>query len=179
MKLHCCPAGEYPAIDRLLARKQAVGRLQCLRHAPHSFSPLLSAAAEAATCSGSSRPMVASSLPYESQAGSLQLTSPMNDICCKATLTTQNGKQQIGCRQFGEPNISELAHSQYAHFRIWRQQRLDSAITIQKHWRRFLAQQRMAELRLLSKHAQLQDRRILVNSLHAWRGHVTSQAVFR
>ena len=177
----CCCTGKYPAIDRLLARKQAIRNLQSLRtvHA-------------AATVRDSDDPCEA----VEPHTQSIDAYSPQNAPFTEASQpadgaspcfpdspfptsqqTLQN--QQRSMYQSEQCNPSELAHSQYTHIKLWRQRRHNAAVTIQKHVRSLLAKQLAVQLCLLCKHARQKQQRMLSACLRAWRGYVCSLASFR
>lgn len=176
-----CHTGRYPAIDRLLARKQAISKLQCLKR-----PPIGSAASTAFDKSTQPHDALSVPDPYHLASDKASTTHPdlasAESLFSQVTCSSPDDEQQLICSQFGhsgELGISDVAHSQYTQFRYWRQQRHDAAVTVQTYLRRFLAQQLILQLRQLRVHAQKRRRRTLMNCLHAWQKRACSQADFR
>ena len=169
-------AGQFPAIDRLLARKQAISKLQRLRD-PASATccvPDCSALAVART----SCPQVSRSDPSTAlQPSNVQLPAVTiashSDVSC----TTQQIAGQLHRPHKVDP--SEVAHYQYLSFKSRRQQCHDAAVMIQRHTRGFLACLLFRQVRCLDNHRKRMQRQKLTSCMHAWRGFTDSQRHFR
>ncbi len=167
--------GGYPAIDRLLARKQAISKLRSLKkvsgsqnHSNDAFD----------ACYHARQPLAANDFAATAVAKSSE--PPDSAICSARSASSEHTAdtvQQLGCSHFSQSNqhiASEVAHRQYVHIKAWRQQRHDAAVTVQKHVRCFLAKQLVLQLRRIRMHAGRRQQRMLITCLQMWRQHVCS-----
>ena len=172
--------GRYPAIDRLLARKQAISKLRSLKKV--SGSPSHSSDAIDA-CYHARQPLAA----YDFAATAVAESSepPDSAICSARSASSEHTTdivQQLGCSHFSQSKqhtASEVAHRQYVHIKAWRQQRHDAAVTVQKYVRCFLAKQLVLQLRCIRKLAGQRQQRMFIACLQMWRRHVCSLTNFR
>ena len=172
--------GRYPAIDRLLARKQAISKLRLLKDVSGNPSHGIDVCN---ACYHARQPLAADAFAGAAVA---ELSEPPDSAICSARSAssehTTDIEQQSSCSHFSQSKqhiASELAHRQYVHIKAWRQQRHDAAVTVQKYVRRFLAKQLVLQLRRIRKHAGQRQQGILITCLKKWRRHVYSHTNFR
>ena len=172
--------GRYPAIDRLLARKQAISKLRLLKDVSGNPSHGIDVCN---ACYHARQPLAADDFAATAVAESIQ--PPDSAICAARSASSKNITtlvQQLGCSHFSQSKqhiASEVAHRQYVHIKAWRQQRHDAAVTVQKYVRCFLAKQLVLQLRCIRKHAGQRQQRMLTTCLQMWRRHVCSVTSFR
>lgn len=173
--------GQYPAIDKLLARKQAISRLRGLG-ASATISPGLKpenktlhpkAPTQVSHLPASTRLQLHDSQQlFREQCGTSDRPASRHDVC--AIAQPANSQDALP-----SADISELAQGQYLCFKAWRQQRQAAAVQIQKHARGLLARQVCKQLRCLNSHKKRVQHRMLKNCIQAWRGFVSIQSRFR
>ncbi|DBA86185.1 TPA: hypothetical protein ACH3X1_005694 [Trebouxia sp. C0004] len=172
--------GRYPAIDRLLARKQAISNLRLLKKV--SGSPSHSSDVFGA-CYHARQPLTADDLAATAVAESSE--PPDSAIFSARSASSEHTTdivQQFARSHFSQSKqhiASELARRQYVHIKGWRQQRHDAAVTIQKYVRGFLAKQLVLQLHCIRKHAGQRQQRMLITCLQIWRRHVCTFTNFR
>ena len=176
--------GRYPAIDRLLARKQAISKLRSLKKVSGSESHSSNAHDAFDACCHAGQPPAA--LDFAATAVVEPSESPDSAIYCATRSASSEHPtevvQQLGCSHFSRSKqhiASELAHRQYVHIKTWRQQRHDAAVTVQKYVRCVLAKQLVLQLRCIRKHTGQRQQRMLIICLQMWRRHVCSFTKFR
>ncbi len=172
--------GSYPAIDRLLARKQAISKLRTLKKvsgSPSHSSDVIDA------CYHARQPLAADKVAAAAVA---ELSEPPDSAICVARSASSTNiadlVQHLRCSHFSQSKqhiASEVAHRQYVHIKAWRQQRHDAAVTVQKYVRCFLAKQLVLQLRCIRKHTGQRQQRMLITCLQMWRRHVCSLTNFR
>ena len=171
-------AGQYPAIDRLLARKQAITKLHELG-ASATFNPRMDNILQPKAPAHRVEPSTSDGLQlFQSQQLSSQqcdtssVWSPSHDVYAL--------EQPTSCQvALPSADVSELAQGQYLCFKARRQERQAAAIHIQKHIRGLLARRLCTQLRCIDSHRKLIQHRMLSNCMQAWRGIASSQSRFR
>ena len=182
----CHVAGQYPAIDRLLARKQAINKL----HGPRgsvTTSPRHNAEVNSLqTKALSQRPdLPASSSPssgFQLRTAQQLFSQQRSTTDMPSVLPDISGSAQPASRQLGasrSASVSDFAQGQYLCFKAWRQQRHAAAVLIQKHARGLLARRFCVQLRCLDRHRSLIQHRMLSNCIHWWRDFASMQSRFR
>lgn len=171
--------GRYPAIDRLLARKQAISKLRSLKKvsgSPSHSSDVFDA------CYHARQPLAADEFAATAVA---ELSEPADSAICAAKFAssenTTDSVHHLGCHysQSKQHIASQVAHRQYFHIKAWRQQRHDAAVIVQKYVRCFLAKQLVLQLRCIRKHAGQRRQHMLITCVQLWRRHVCSFTKFR
>lgn len=176
--------GQYPAIDKLLARKQAISKLHGLGAVGATISPGLKpedkilhpkAPTQVSCFSASTRLQLHKSQQlFSEQCGTSGRPGSRHDVYA---LVQPESCQDALPR--AECDVSELAQGQYMCFKAWRQQRQAAAVQIQKHARGLLARQLCIQLRCLNSHKKHVQHRMLNNCIQAWRSVVFIQSRFR
>ena len=178
--------GQYPAIDRLLARKQAINKLHGLRGnvSAATLHPSSSSHQQAVLYQAFHQQHGSDVTQNTQQAGFHQLSKLHNSMSRHADVLAQgnSGWTQHACSQQAitkDAAVSDLAHHQYSCFRIWRQQRYSAAVTVQRHVRGLLARRLSLQMRYLNKHHEGVRQRMLSSCLHMWRCYASSRSLFR
>lgn len=176
-------AGRYPAIDRLLARKQAISKLRSLKKVSGSQSHNSDAHDTFDACCHARQ--LPAALAFAATAVAEPSETSDSAIYCARSAGSEHTTevvQQLGCSQFSRSKqhiASELAHRQYVLIKAWRQRRHDAAVTVQKYVRCVLAKQLVLQLRCIRKHTGQRQQRMLITCLQMWRRHVCSFTKFR
>lgn len=173
-------AGQYPAIDRVLARKQAISKLHRLRDTIIPLRPQIEEGLEAnvATQTPGSTAALDLNFPQSQQLvfvhySTCDVPSPMHSL----SGTAQPAPAHLDASHSAD--ASHFAHEQYLCFKAWRQERSNAAVIIQKHARGLLARRLCVQTRCLVSHKKLTQRRTLSSCIQWWRCFACTSSRFR
>lgn len=174
-------AGQYPAIDRVLARQQAISKVRGL-----SDSASITSGPKPDECL---QAQAASKPPGPAAAPGLQLpklqhltTVHRNTKDGPSLMHNLPGTARPVCSRLDDScgaDASESAHDQYLCFKAWRQERHNAAVIIQKHARGLLARCLCVQTRRLDSHRKLIQHRMLSSCIQCWRCSTCASRRFR